>query len=101
MAVPGIVRGDWLYNALVPTGIAGELEKVVAEFLIGTWAIDDEITIDISGEKPEKDVSVYTPRHSEIDDCWYTMDRRSRELIIRTSEGWKRTGYIVRLITHR
>lgn len=101
-----VAHGDNLFKRLVESGLAQELEKMVKDLRDGQWGVDDLVEV-ITEEKGKKlKVSVITPHHHEhglidTDMYPYAIDRRTYELLVQTSNGWQRTGYIIRFISHR
>jgi hypothetical protein len=101
-----VAHGDDLFKRLVESGLAQELEEMAKDLRDGLWGLDDlvEVTVEEKGKKLK--VSVITPNHYEhgpidTDMYPYAIDRRTYELLVQTSNGWQRTGYIVRFVLRR
>lgn len=99
--------GDLLYQKLVKSGIAEFLEKAVKELGEGAISFNElpvVIVRNIDGSLDDR-VKVITPvlvgnKRKAVGKSSYGMDYKTYELLINTSEGWRRTGYIVRFVKH-
>ncbi len=100
-----VASGNYLFERLVESGLAQELEKIVKDLRDGRWGVDDLVEVIIKENGKNSKISVITPHHHEhgpinTDMHPYAIDRGTYELLVQTSTGWQRTGYIIRFITH-
>lgn len=99
-------EGDLLYQNLVKSELVEFLEKMVEELGKGVYSQSELPVAIVTGKDGSLDrAKVVTPhisgnKRKTLDESFYGMDYRNYELLIHTSLGWQRTGYIVRFVAH-
>ena len=95
-AVEIIIDADDLYAILVDNKVAKQLDKIREELSKLQISIKKQVEVIVD----ENSVSVIVPNYNEEEcdpeACSYAIDRYTHELLLNLSEGWTRTGYIVR-----
>ena len=85
-----------LYESLVNDKVAKQLKEIRKELGKQQISIMKHVDVMVDGHS----ISVIAPNYNEEEcdpeACSYAMDRYTYELLLNLSEGWARTGYIVR-----
>lgn len=102
-----VKQGDGIFKKLVESGLVDALKVITSPDSYGESSVGDMPAVAVTGDDGEaKMVKILLPKHSDTtprntEEFVWGLDNNTNELIIHTSDdGWKRTGYIVKFVTH-
>lgn len=102
-----VKQGDEIFKKLVESGLVEALGKITSPDTYGSSPTTGDMpAVAVTGDDGEaKMVKILLPKYYDTkprntEEFVWGLDNDTNELIIHTSDGWKRTGYIVRFVTH-